>query len=235
MNEQAAYFDNPTHRYQYALNPPFAQRLEMEHLERKLGRIPGNTIVDFGAGSGRATFHFLKKGYTVTAVDVSKQSLSTLQTLYNSHKTSSWGKLRIATTLPKTNVSAVIGADILHHVDMKTYLPILYRILTPGGRIAFSEPNAWHIPWYIHWAKKGIPWSIEKGVQQMTEGAIIDLLRRVGFHEIRIEGHGLIPTRFFEGFPLLCTHNALHWSNIPIFRKASFRFMITGTKPNKLK
>lgn len=188
MNDQATYFDDPTHRYQHTHNPPLAQRLEMEHLEKALGKTPGKTIVDFGAGSGRVTFWFLKKGFNVTAVDVSKQSLTDLQILYNTHKTSSWGKLTAATALPKTKVDAVVGSDILHHVDMQTHLPKLYRLLKPGGRAAFSEPHAWFFPWYVYLFLRRLPWNVERDILQMTACRITRELEKAGFQKIRITG-----------------------------------------------
>lgn len=187
-NNQRAYFDVAANRYSTPVNPPLVQRLEMEHLERALGKIPGKTIVDFGAGSGRVTFWFLKKGFNVIAVDVSKQSLTDLYTLYTTHKTSSWGKLNTSTVLPKTKVDAVVGADILHHVDIKEYLPKLYRILKPGGSIAFSEPNAWFLPWYAYILIRKLPWSIERGILRMTAYRITQGLAKAEFHHIRIHG-----------------------------------------------
>lgn len=205
MNDQAIYFDNPIHRYQHTLNPPLTQRLEMEHLEKVLGKIPGKTIVDFGAGSGRVTFWFLKKGFNVTAVDVSKQSLIDLQTLYNTRKTSSWGKLTAATALPITKVDAVIGADILHHVDMKEYLPKLYSILKSGGRIAFSEPNAWLLPWYLYLFIRRLPWNIERGILQMSVPNVIRCCQNAKFCNVSISG-------------------------FPFFRWSAFRLFITAQK-----
>jgi len=37
---------------------------------------------------------------------------------------------------------AVIGSSILHHLDLPRCLPELHRVLKPGGRFVFAEPNA---------------------------------------------------------------------------------------------
>lgn len=229
MNGQQIYFDTKDHRYPHAFNPAYSQRLELEHLERALGQTP-KTILDFGAGSGRVSIWFLKKGCDVTAVDVSKRSLLDLRDAYLRQKSASWGKLRIATRLPEAKFDAVVGADVLHHVDIREYLPKLTALLVPGGRIAFSEPNAWHIPWYLHWMKEGIPWNIEKGVLQCTMGNLMKIVDLSGLRNVRVVGHGLIPTRLFEVFPPLCAVNARTLGNIPFLRYFAFRFILTAQK-----
>ena len=229
MNDQQEYFDASSHRYQHALTPAFSQQLELSHLERALGLHP-KTVLDFGSGSGRVAIWFLKKGCDVTAVDVSKQSLLDLQDAYKRRKSASWGTLRIATRLPDATFDAVVGADVLHHVDIREYLPKLASLLAPGGRIAFSEPNAWHIPWYLHWMKEGIPWHIEQGVLQCTMSNLRAVARLAGLGDIRIDGHGLIPTRLLEVFPGLCTYNALTLGNVQLLRLFAFRFILTARK-----
>lgn len=205
MNDQRAYFDETAHRYPTPVDLPLAQRLELEHLERALGSIPGKTIVDFGAGSGRVTFWFLKKGYNVTAVDISPKSLSDLVRHYTQQKQPSWGILLTSSRLPNTRFDAIVGADILHHVDMQVHLPNLYQILKPGGRIAFSEPNAWFFLWYVYIFLRSLPWAIERGILHMTVSKITSELHLAGFSHIHIAG-------------------------FPFFRRIAFRFIVTATK-----
>lgn len=233
MNDQQAYFDESSHRHPFenALHPLLYQKLEIGHLEKSLSLHSASHILDFGTGSGRVAFWFLKKGHDVTAIDVSSESLRDLQRMYAQHKTSDWGKLTTATDLPKNGLfDSVVGADILHHVEITTYLPELYRLVKPGGKIAFSEPNAWHIPWYIHWTIKHIPWHIEKGVLQCTIPNLTHKFRQAGFKSVYITGHGLFPTPIVNGVPWLCRQNAMVWGNFPWFRLFAFRFIIYAIK-----
>lgn len=233
MDDQKQYFDEPDHRYpeQDVVHPPLAQTLEMEHLQHVLGVLSGNTILDFGSRSGRVTMWFLQQGYDVTAVDVSPNSLRDLRRLYAKQRRSSWGSLTTMTHVPSAGAfDAVVGADILHHVEINRYLPKLHRILAPGGSIAFSEPNAWHFPWYVHWLKEKIPWSIEKGVLQCTRHTLTKRMNQAGFQDIRLVGHGLIPTRLLERIPVLCTFNARVLGNLPIVHWFAFRFIVAAKK-----
>jgi len=36
---------------------------------------------------------------------------------------------------------SVVGSSVLHHLDIERALSEIHRVLVPGGRIAFSEPN----------------------------------------------------------------------------------------------
>src|SRR3989344_827333 len=102
MNDQQRYFDDSSHRYPQvnAVNPPLAQEFEMEHLHKALGVLGGHNILDFGAGSGRVSFWFLKRGFDVTAVDVSPLSLRDLRRVYMRKRQKSWGALTTMTELP---------------------------------------------------------------------------------------------------------------------------------------
>ena len=230
MNDQQMYFDESPHRHpvENALHPMLYQQLEMEHLENSLAVRPGARLLDFGAGSGRVSFWFLKKGYNVTAVDVSKQSLKDVSNSYNKHKTSTWGELKTFTRIPNAVFDAIVRADVLHHVDILHYLPLFYKALKPGSRIAFSEPNAWHLPWYIHWASVHIPWDIEKGVLQCTPTNLKRSLKRSGFRHVTVEGHGLVPTKLLNPLPSLCRYNALTLGNAPLLSLLAFRYIIVA-------
>ena len=233
MNIQRAFFDHEKHRYptEDILTPKLAQQLEMTHLERALHIPPGSTILDFGAGSGRVTCWFLQRGYNVTAVDISTKSLLSLRQLYQAKRKKSWGKLTTSTTLPSDKrFDGIVGADILHHIDIPTELPKLYRILKPNGAIAFSEPNAWNVLWYLHYAIQRIPWHIEKGILHCTASNLKKQLSRAGFSAIHIDPHGLLPTRLFNTHPTLCRWNAFTLGNAPIFRVFAFRFILSARK-----
>lgn len=229
MNDQRTYFDESAHRYPQpnTVNPPYAQRLEMEHLHKSIGALSGNNILDFGAGSGRVTFWFLKQGYDVTAVDISKKSLSALEQTYKKHKTSSWGLLKTANRLPTKKFDAIVGADILHHVSIKEVLPMLIKVLRSGGAISFSEPNAWHLLWYIHYWFSGIPWHIENGILQCTYYNLKKLFHHEKFRNVTLVGHGLFPTTPLSQFPSISIFN-IRFGNYWPFKLFAFRYIISG-------
>jgi len=232
MNDQRDYFNTINHRYRIdkLIHTPIVQSLEMQDLEASLHNKPTGSMLDFGAGSGRVTFWFLQQGYNVTAVDISSHSLADIRTMYNKHKKPSWGTLQTKTALPRhTFFDIVVGADILHHVDIPTILPQLKNVLKPHGCIAFSEPNAYHIPWYVHYARQRIPWHIEQGILQCTYKNIYRQFIHAGFLNVHIKGHGLFPTPLLSPFSSLCKINALSLGNTVLSRGIAFRYIISAT------
>ena len=46
-----------------------------------------------------------------------------------------------ATPYPERHFDAVYGSSILHHLDLDAALAEAHRVLRPGGRVVFAEPN----------------------------------------------------------------------------------------------
>ena len=232
---QTKYFDQAKNRYKKKLviNPPLAQLLELSHLESELGLANTSQLLDFGCGSGRVSLYFLSKGYNVIGVDVSKDSLKTIRHIYNLNYKKGWGKLTTFTQIPaKKRVDGIIGADILHHIDIVKTIPLFKRVLRSGGRVAFSEPNAFYPLWYLHYFLSGIPWDIEKGILQCTRHKLLSMFANANFFKVQVTGHGLLPTRFLSWLPSLCRLNALEVGRLPLVNNFAFRFIISATSLN---
>lgn len=225
---QRRFFNTSEHLIEerFVLKPTQAQKWEYEQLLAPLKNLsPSRTqILEVGSGSGRLTFELLRRGYSVTAYDISEKPLKKLLQSYQAAKQSGWGKLTITTQLKKTPFADVlIGADILHHVKIGTTLPKWKTQLKPGGIALFSEPNAFYILWYLHWRLQGIPWKVEAGVMQCTP----EKLKRAflkSFLKFRIEGHALFPPMLLKQPLNLARYNALKFAKrTPLF---AFRLML---------
>lgn len=224
---QTDYFDTEHHRLPKDLLccPPRANIVEMLALEERLGLSPKSHIIDFGAGNGRVSLHFLSKGYDVSAVDISQKSLDDLVAIYRKVKAKDWGRLKLHTSLPKNMVvDGIVGADVLHHVNVYEYMSLFYEIVRDGGKVAFSEPNWWHVPWYFHLWRNRIPWNIERGILQCSYTNLRRILENCKYRSYSIWGHGLLPTPYWAG--------RLNYTvgNIMPFKMFAFRLMIEAKK-----
>jgi SAM-dependent methyltransferase len=225
---QEDFFDIEEHQYAQALvqRPPRHTAREIDAIISRLRR-HGDvaSVVDFGAGSGRLTIPLLRRRYSVLAVDVSDRSLDNLRRLAQ--------RLRLpppptARHLPRHHrYDAVVGTDILHHVDLDVYLPAIHDTLRAGGRIIFSEPGGCNPTWYIYLPLTA-PWHIEKGVRRCTYLNLRRKLAAHGFGEASVSGLGLLPRPFFNWSKALSALNdAL--GNLPLIKLFAYRYIIEAS------
>jgi SAM-dependent methyltransferase len=83
---------------------------------------------------------------------------------------------------------AIVGSSILHHLEVRPALQRLHQLLTPGGRIAFAEPNMLNPQ---VWVTKNVPWIKKAMGDSPDETAFIawqltSLLREAGFRKVRV-------------------------------------------------
>lgn len=225
---QRHFFDQEKNQYQTRLlfNPPYhTQREQNTIVERLKGLKKGEMIVDFGSGTGRISVALLQKGFKVRAVDISKKSLKALQKVI---KTQKLNQSIFSTKLPKRKVKAIVGADILHHINLDNYLPLIYKSLVRGGKVVFSEPCAFNISWYLY-LPIAADWRVEKGVMTCTYFNLKKKFANSGFRDITITGLGFFPRPFFNWSKTFCRLND-YIGNLPFLRLFAYRYIIEAYK-----
>ena len=225
---QKDFFDISDNQYSpdLILKPPFHTQLEIEVILNRLNGPSERLIMDFGAGSGRVTVPLLQNGYSVFAVDVSKKSLLNLRNLARKFK---YMNLKTAKKIQDgIRLQTIVGADILHHINIDKYLPIFYKSLTKGGKIIFSEPGAFNLSWYIY-----LPivssWNLEKGMTSCTYFNLKSKLKKNGYQNIKITGLGIIPRPFLNFSKKLCQLND-SLGNFSVFKLFAYRYIIEASK-----
>jgi SAM-dependent methyltransferase len=222
---QEDFFDIEEHQYAQALveRPPLHTAREIEAIISRLRQHADvESVVDFGAGSGRLAIPLLRQRYSVLAVDVSDKSLDNLRRLAR----------RLSLPSPPTSrqlprhkrYDAVVGTDILHHVDLDQYLPALHDALRPGGRLVFFEPGGLNPTWYVYLPLTA-PWHIEKGVRRCTYHNLRRKLAAHGFGEASVTGLGLLPRPFFNWSTRLSRLNDT-LGDLPLLKLFAYRYIV---------
>lgn len=227
-SKQKNFFNKKNNRYpeSLVLNPNLHTIKETLQIIKRLKHLSkSDHVADFGAGSGRITLPLLENGFNVYAVDISQTSLDEIKKL---SEKMNYKSLTTTYTLPKRKVKAVVGADVLHHVDLSEHLPLIFANLEKGGKIIFSEPNAFNFSWYAY-LPIASSWEIEKGLMTCTYLNLRNKLEKAGFKNIKISGLGFLPRPLFTFSSFLCDLND-SLGNFPFLKLFSYRLIIEAEK-----
>ena len=127
----------------------------------RLGLVPGERLLDLGAGGGRHAFEAMRRGARVTALDYSAADLKDAVAVAgamlagNEISVDVWAGAVNGDALdlpfPDGAFDRVVVSEVLEHIwdDERAHVEIS-RVLRPGGRVAATVPTRW--PERISWA-----------------------------------------------------------------------------------
>ena len=90
---------------------------------------------------------------------------------------------------------AVVGFFTLHHLhDLGASFRAMTRFLTPGGRIAFLEPNPFNPLYYVQMAiTPGMTWEGDRGMLRMRRSVIFEAMASAGLERPAHRRFGFFP------------------------------------------
>jgi SAM-dependent methyltransferase len=177
---------------------------ETRYLERHVDELmtaaeirPGERVLEVGCGMGRYTLLLAARGVRVEGIDISRTLLDRLEQF-------DAGRFEIplhhADVLdPPAELAgrfdAAVGLFALHHVhEIAPSLGSIARLLRPGGRVAFCEPNPYNPLYYVQMAvRPGMTWSGDKGMLRIRRRPLTRALAEAGFTDLYWKRFGFFP------------------------------------------
>lgn len=193
----------------------------------------GMKVLEVGCGTGLFTAALADAGCRITAIDISPQLLDLARKRVTADNVVFALENAYATSFANSAFDAIIGSSCLHHLDLDKALQEFHRLLRPGGRIMFTEPNMLNPQIAM---QKNIKWLKRLAGDSLDETAFVRFslkrrLKQAGFTEIVIVPfdfvHPALPGCFL---PLLAPVLA-KLESFPLFREIAGSLIISGVRP----
>ena len=163
----------------------WARRVKMlsKHLR------PGMSVLELGCGTGYFTRELARSAAEIVAIDVSPELLQIASANCSAPNVRYEIQNAYELSHPDAVFDSVVGSSVLHHLEIEKAAREIYRVLKPGGRISFTEPNMLNPQIAI---QKNLPWVKRKLGDSPDETAFFRwplrrLFEQTGFRDVRID------------------------------------------------
>lgn len=215
-----------------------AGKIEFEKFFDFLNLPRGSSVIELGSGYGRFVLQLLKRGFGVTAVDISQDSLDIL--LDQAKKNNIDRNLKLVRSdFSKAEFSNMYdGAFCIStfHLLAGTeeerikIFSNLVKSVKKGGTVVAIEPNPLNPFYYpFYWFSDQVSWEIEKTFMKSTEFNLRRIFNQLGLINIKVSYMGFLPNRFINNFENIRYLNNFV-NSVPIFNKLSSFIYIKGYK-----
>lgn len=198
---QRDYYSRPARATIAHTASPYIRR-HLDEVLRIAGVQPGARILDAGCGMGRHATLLADRGYHVEGIELSPHLLEQLRRQDPRIPTYC---ADIADPPHQMNgrYDAVLGFFVLHHLlDLNAAFAGVSRLIRPGGKAVFIEPNPANPLYYVQIGlTPGMRWKAERGILNMRAATMASAMRRAGLERPQVFRFGFLPpflrNRFF--------------------------------------
>jgi ubiquinone/menaquinone biosynthesis C-methylase UbiE len=189
-------------------------------------------ILEIGCGTGLFTLELVKSNNNFTAIDISPDLIILAKKRLPFPNVSILIENAYNTSFKDEQFDFIVGSSILHHLEVKDAIKEIYRLLKPGGKFIFTEPNMMNPQIAI---QKNIPFIKKMAGDSPDETAftkhgITKKFQKAGFHEVIVYPfdflHPAIPKSLLKIMIPFCSF----LEKVPIVNQFAGSLIISGTK-----
>lgn len=200
--------------------------------------LPGETILELGAGSGLWTAHLaqvLRHQNPITAAVFEKQLLTEARKDVPSNVVFEHVQ-ELTKHFPPQSFDYIVGISILSHNEYPQTLAAIEKLLKPGGQMLFFEANFWSpvgfvknmIPWLGRWRGNA---KCQLAFRRMR---LLHMTSQQGLAKIEIIPHDIIPAHTPRRFLHSLQSLAFILEHAPLVQKLCGQLYIWAQKPDNM-
>ncbi len=181
----------------YPRTSPFKLRWRALAVRHSFHVLPGESVLELGAGSGLWTEHLstvLRGENPITAAVFGDEFANARNDIRNTRFVT---VKDLGRDLPEGSFDYVVGTAILCHDQYPQNLRALYRLLKPGGQLMFFEANFWNPQVAIKNIARPVGrWAGQAGCQVgLRKYRLMQIASQQGFTEIDVIPYDIIHPR----------------------------------------
>lgn len=197
------------------------------------GLIPGRRALELGCGTGVFLERVAPCGAGIAGIDLSLELLERA-----CGRPWRLRNVRLlcgdAERLPYRDASfdSVYGSSVLHHLDLDTALREVFRVLKPGGRAVFAEPNILNpqVAFMFHFGLTKRYFGVSPDEMAFSRFRAARALRAAGFGEASVRPFDFLHPASPAAWVDRVARFGERLERIPIVREIAGSLLIRGTK-----
>lgn len=194
---------------------------------------PGREALELGCGTGVFLERVAHSGASIVGIDLSPELLARARGRLNGLT-----NVRLARgdaealPFPEARFDVVYGSSVLHHLELEAALREAHRVLRPGGRIVFAEPNIVNpmVAFMFHFGLTKRYFGVSPDEMAFSRFRAGRVLRRVGFVAWAVQPfdflHPATPPAWIERIARL----GKQLERLPLLREIAGSLLIMGER-----
>ncbi|HVR72208.1 MAG TPA: class I SAM-dependent methyltransferase [Vicinamibacteria bacterium] len=194
----------------------------------------GRRALEVGCGTGLFLDQVARSGATLHALDLSTHLLARTRARVagHAHVSLQCGNAE-QMPYPDACFDAVYGSSVLHHLDLDRALREVFRVLRPGGRAVFTEPNIVNpqVAVMFHLGATKSYFGVSPDEMAFSRFRAVRALRAAGFREGHATPFDFLHPSTPASWVAAVSRLGLRAERTPVLREIAGSLLVRAVKP----